>query len=131
MSSQLTNDTKDTENYVECRIPMMMALDSGCSEDGTRRFLYACCEMDKYADFHNFELRMLPLSKEGHVLFTMLDKGKKVEQYLWELKKQKSIPKEPNFIKIDEEVLNNSKGEEEPKKEVKKSKKKSKKKSRR
>ncbi len=131
MSFKLTNDTKDTENYVECRVPMMMKLntDNGinASEDSTRRLLYACCEMDKYADFYNFELRMLPLTKEGVVLFTMLDKGKKVEQYLWELKKQNRIPKEPNFTKIDEEVLNKK---EEPKKEVKKSKKKSKKKKR-
>ena len=119
MSSQLTNDTKDTENYVECRIPMLMALDSGSTEDGVRRFLYASCEMDKYADFHNYESKCFPITK-GHMLFTMLDKGNKVEQYLWILDDQKSIPKEPNFIKIDEEVLNNSKGEEEPKKECNK-----------
>lgn len=124
MSFKLTNDTSDTENYVECRVPLMMKLntDNGCncSEDATRRILYACCEMDKYADFHNFELRMLPLTKDGVLLFTMLDKGKKVEQYLWEANKQNRIPKEPTFTKIDEEVLN--------KKEVKKSKKSKKKK---
>ena len=99
----LTNDMSDTKNYVECRIPLLIKKGIATNEDGIRRFLYASCEMEKYAEFYKYDCRCVPLGEgQGQVLFNMVRDGVRCERYIWLLEKQTDTPDKPAFILYNE-----------------------------
>jgi len=100
--TKLTNDMKDTINYVEGRIPLMGRLLDG-NPDDHRKILYSVCKMEEIKDYYRYD-NVFTRPITGGQIFTLTKNNKPVEKYIWLLKDQDNIT-EPKFhpTTIDED----------------------------